>query len=67
MQIASRLKALETRRARQHGKSVRVIHRGVDETDEQAIQREGVALSGELLVIIVSFVKPGQLLRLPLL
>ena len=67
MQIASRLRALETRRARQHGKSVRVIHRGVDETDEQAIQREGVALSGELLVIIVSFVKPGQLLRLPLL
>ena len=67
MQIASRLRALETRRARQHGKSVRVIHRGVDETDEQAIQREGVALSGELLVIIVSFVEPGQLLRLPLL
>ena len=67
MQIASRLRALETRRARQHGKSVRVIHRGADETDEQAIQREGVALSGELLVIIVSFVKPGQLLRLPLL
>ena len=60
MQIASRLRALETRRARQHGKSVRVIHRGVDETDEQAIQREGVALSGELLVIIVSFVEPGQ-------
>ena len=60
MQIASRLRALETRRARQHGKSVRVIHRGVDETDEQAIQREGVALSGELLVIIVSFVDPGQ-------
>ena len=65
MQIASRLMALETRRARQHGKSVRVIHRGVDETDEQAIQREGVALSGELLVIIVSFVEPRQLLRLP--
>ena len=65
MQIASRLRALETRRARQHGKSVRVIHRGADETDEQAIQREGVALSGELLVIIVSFVKPWQLLRLP--
>ena len=65
MQIASRLRALETRRARQHGKSVRVIHRGADETDEQAIQREGVALSGELLVIIVSFVEPGQLLRLP--
>ena len=42
-----------------------MIHRGVDETDEQAIQREGVALSGELLVIIVSFVEPGQLLRLP--
>ena len=42
MQIASRLRALETRRARQHGKSVRVIHRGADETDEQAIQREGV-------------------------
>ena len=62
---ASRLKALETRQARQHGKSVRVIHRGADETDEQAIQREGVALSGELLVIIVSFVKPWQLLRLP--
>ena len=60
MQIASRLRALETRRARQHGKTVRVIHRGADETDEQAIQREGVALSGELLVIIVSFVKPGQ-------
>lgn len=60
MQIASRLRALETRRARQHGKSVRVIHRGADETDEQAIQREGVALSGELLVIIVSFVEPGQ-------
>ena len=60
MQIASRLRALETRRARQHGKSVRVIHRGVYETDEQAIQREGVALSGELLVIIVSFVDPGQ-------
>ena len=67
MQIASRLRALETRRARQHGKTVRVIHRGADETDEQAIQREGVALSGELLVIIVSFVKSGQLLRLPLL
>ena len=66
MQIASRLRALETRRARQHGKSVRVIHRGVDETDEQAIQREGVEPSGELLVIIVSFVKSGQLLRLPL-
>ena len=60
MQIASRLRALETRRARQHGKTVRVIHRGADETDEQAIQREGVALSGELLVIIVSFVDPGQ-------
>ena len=60
MQIASRLRALETRRARQHGKSVRVIHRGADETDEQAIQREGVELSGELLVIIVSFVDPGQ-------
>ena len=60
MQIASRLKALETRRARQHGKSVRVIHRGVDETDEQAIQREGVEPSGELLVIIVSFVDPGS-------
>ncbi len=67
MQIASRLRALETRRARQHGKSVRVIYRGVDETDEKAIQREGVALSGELLVIIVSFVEPRQLLRLPLL
>ena len=67
MQIASRLRALETRRARQYGKSVRVIHRGADETDEQAIQREGVALSGELLVIIVSFVDPRQLLRLPLL
>ena len=67
MQIASRLRALETRRARQHGKSVRVIHRGADETDEQAIQREGVALSGELLVIIVSFVDPRQSLRLPLL
>ena len=67
MQIASRLRALETRRARQHGKSVRVIHRGADETDEQAIQREGVALSGGVLVIIVSFVKSGQLLRLPLL
>ena len=65
MPIATRLRALETRRARQHGKSVRVIHRGADETDEQAIQREGVALSGELLVIIVSFVEPGQLLRLP--
>ena len=65
MPIASRLKALEAHRARQHGKSARVIHRGVDETDEQAIQREGVALSGELLVIIVSFVKPWQLLRLP--
>ena len=38
-------------------------NRGVDDTDEQAIHREG----GELLVIIVSFVKPGQLLRLPLL
>ena len=60
MQIASRIKALEAHQARQHGKTVRVIHRGVDETDEQAIQREGVALSGELLVIIVSFVKPGQ-------
>ena len=67
MQIGNRLRALETRRARQHGKTVRVIHRGADETDEQAIQREGVALSGELLVIIVSFVKSGQLLRLPLL
>ena len=65
MQIASRLRALETRRARQHGKSVRVIHRGADETDEQAIQREGVEPSGELLEIIVSFVDPGQLLRLP--
>ena len=65
MQIASRLRALETRRARQHGKTVRVIYRGVDETDEQAIQREGVELPGELLVIIVSFVKPWQLLRLP--
>ena len=53
MQIASRLRALETRRARQHGKTVRVIHRSADETDEQAIQPEGVALSGELLVIIV--------------
>ena len=60
MQIASRLRALETRRARQHGKSVRVIHRGADETDEQAIQREGVELSDNLLVIIRSFVKPGQ-------
>ena len=67
MQIASRLRALETRRARQHGKTDRVIHRGADETDEQAIQREGVEPSGELLVIIVSFVKSGQLLRLPLL
>ena len=66
MQIASRLRALETRRARQHGQTVRVIHRGADETDEQAIQREGVEPSGELLVIIVSFVKSGQLLRLPL-
>ena len=47
-------------RARQYGKSVRVIRRGVDETDEQAVQREGVALSGELLVIIVSFVEPEQ-------
>ena len=60
MQIANRLKALEAHQARQHGKTVRVIHRGADETDEQAIQREGVALSGELLVIIVSFVDPGQ-------
>ena len=60
MQIASRLKALEVHRARQHGKSVRVIQRGVDETDEQAIQREGVELSDNLLVIIRSFVKPGQ-------
>ena len=58
-----RLKALETQRAQQYGDSVRVIHRGVDDTDEQAIHRKG----GELLVIIVSFVKPGQLLRLPLL
>ena len=66
MPIASRLEALEAYRARQHGKSVRVIHRGVDETDEQTIQREGVERSGELLVIIVSFVKSGQLLRLPL-
>ncbi len=65
MQVASRLKTLEAHRARQHGKSVRVIHRGVDKTDEQAIQREGVELSGELLVISVSFVDPGQLLRLP--
>ena len=60
MQIASRLRALETRRARQHGKTVRVIHRGGEDTDEQAIQREGVELSGELLVIIVSFVKLGS-------
>ena len=60
MPIASRLKALEAYRAQQHGKSVRVIHRGADETDEQAIQREGVEPSGELLVIIVSFVDPGQ-------
>ena len=44
-----------------------MIHRGADETDEQAIQREGVEPSGELLVIIVSFVEPRQLLRLPLL
>ena len=65
MPLASRLKALEAHRARQHGKSARVIHRGVDETDEQAIQREGVEPSGELLVIIVSFLDPGQLLRLP--
>ncbi len=67
MQIESLIKALEAHQARQHGQTVRVIYRGVDETDEQAIQREGVALSGELLVIIVSFVEPGQLLRLPLL
>ena len=67
MPIASRLMALEAYRARQHGKFVRVIHRGVDETDEQTIQREGVALADNLLVIIVSFVKSGQLLRLPLL
>ena len=60
MQIESRIKALEAHQARQYVTSVRVIHRGVDETDEQAIQREGVALSGELLVIIVSFVEPGQ-------
>jgi len=38
-----------------------VIHRGADETDEQAIQREGVKLSDNLLVIIRSFVKPGQI------
>lgn len=57
MQIESRIKALE---ARQHGQTVRVIHRGADETDEQAIQREGVEPSGELLVIIVSFVDPRQ-------
>ena len=48
MQIANRLKALEAHRARQHEKAVRVI-RGADETDEQAIQREGVEPSGELL------------------
>ena len=61
MQIANRLKALEAHQARQHGKTVRVIHRGADETDEQAIQREGVELSDNLLVIIRSFVKPGQI------
>ena len=60
MQIESRIKALEAHQARQHAQTVRVIHRGVDETDEQAIQREGVEPSGELLVIIVSFVEPGQ-------
>jgi len=60
MQIANRLKALEAHRARQHEKAVRVI-RGADETDEQAIQREGVELSDNLLVIIRSIVKPGQI------
>ena len=60
MQIANRLKALEARRVRQHEKAVRVI-RGADETDEQAIQREGVELSDNLLVIIRSIVKPGQI------
>ena len=60
MQIANRLKALEAHRARQHEKAVRVI-RGADETDEQAIQREGVELSDNLLVIICSIVKPGQI------
>ena len=60
MPIASRLKALEAHQARQYGKSVRAAHSAVDETDEQAIQREGVALSGELLVIVVSFVEPGS-------
>ena len=52
MQIESRIKALEAHQARQHGQTVRVIHRGADETDEQAIQREGVALPGELLVLL---------------
>ena len=61
MQIASRLKALEAHRSRQYGTSVLVIHRGVDETDEQAIQRKGVEQSDNLLVIIRSFVKPGQI------
>ena len=61
MQIESRIKALEAHQARQYVTSVRVIHRGVDETDEQAIQREGVALSDNLLVIIRSVVKPGQI------
>ena len=49
---------MEAHQARQHEKAVRVVIRGADETDEQAIQREGVELSGELLVIIVSFVDP---------
>ena len=49
MQIASRLKVLEVHRAQQYGKTVRVIHRDVDKTNEQAIQREGVELSDELL------------------
>ena len=39
--------------ARQHGKSIRVIRCGIDETDEPAIHREGIEPSGERLVIIV--------------
>ena len=46
MQIASRLRALETRRARQHGKTVRVIHRGADKTDEQASSYLGGKVKG---------------------
>jgi hypothetical protein len=43
-----------------------VIRRGVDQTDEPAIHREGVEPSGERLVIIVSFVKPGRLSDFPI-